>query len=125
MMCQRIGLPPISTIGFGRMWDSSLILVPRPPASMTTFINALLKLVNRRGRRSSGSVVRGLQTWLVAHYHARSSAFKSVSPQGGRRQPLLYRLRALPPGKTTDVVNLSRKTTISPCVRKERVIALL
>src|SRR4030095_4970167 len=51
MMCQRIGLPPISTIGFGRMCDSSLILVPRPPARITTFINVLLELLDRRGRR--------------------------------------------------------------------------
>jgi hypothetical protein len=38
MMCQRIGLPPISIMGFGRVEVSSLILVPKPPARMTTFI---------------------------------------------------------------------------------------
>ena len=38
MMCQRIGLPPISTIGFGRVAVSSLRRVPRPPARMTAFI---------------------------------------------------------------------------------------
>ncbi|MNQ62532.1 hypothetical protein D3C85_768810 [compost metagenome] len=38
MMCQRIGLPPISIIGLGLRWDSSLIRVPRPPARMTAFI---------------------------------------------------------------------------------------
>jgi hypothetical protein len=37
-MCQRIGLPPISTIGFGLTAVSSLILVPIPPARMTTFM---------------------------------------------------------------------------------------
>src|SRR4030067_1683873 len=33
-----MGLPPISTIGFGRTTVSSLILVPMPPASRITFI---------------------------------------------------------------------------------------
>ena len=40
MMCQRIGLPPISTIGFGRRLVSSLMRVPRPPARMTAFMSA-------------------------------------------------------------------------------------
>jgi hypothetical protein len=38
MMCQMIGRPPISTIGFGRIAVSSLSLVPRPPANTTTFM---------------------------------------------------------------------------------------
>ena len=37
MMCQRIGLPPISTIGFGRTAVSSLSREPNPPARMTAF----------------------------------------------------------------------------------------
>src|ERR1700704_256335 len=37
MMCQSIGLPPISTIGFGRYSVSSRMRVPRPPQSSTTF----------------------------------------------------------------------------------------
>src|SRR3984893_16879449 len=37
MMCQRIGWPPISTIGFGLTSVSSERRVPRPPARMTTF----------------------------------------------------------------------------------------
>ena len=37
MMCQRIGLPPISTIGFGRTDVSSASRVPRPPARITAF----------------------------------------------------------------------------------------
>ena len=37
MMCQRIGLPPISTIGFGLTAVSSESLVPSPPARMTAF----------------------------------------------------------------------------------------
>ena len=38
MMCQRIGRPPISTMGFGRNSVSSLKRVPMPPARMTAFI---------------------------------------------------------------------------------------
>src|SRR5690242_10396894 len=38
MMCHRIGLPPISTIGFGRNTVSSESRVPLPPASRTAFI---------------------------------------------------------------------------------------
>src|SRR5262249_47976163 len=38
-MCQRIGLPPISTIGLGRTTVSSLMREPRPPASMTAFMS--------------------------------------------------------------------------------------
>ena len=38
MMCHRIGLPPISIIGFGRMSVSSLIRVPAPPARITAFM---------------------------------------------------------------------------------------
>jgi hypothetical protein len=40
-MCHRIGRPPISTIGFGRITVSSLSRVPSPPASMTAFIPIL------------------------------------------------------------------------------------
>ena len=37
-MCHSIGYPPISIIGLGLKWLSSLILVPKPPAKITTFI---------------------------------------------------------------------------------------
>ena len=37
-MCHKIGCSPISTIGFGFKWLSSLILVPNPPANITTFM---------------------------------------------------------------------------------------
>jgi hypothetical protein len=43
MMCQRIGIPPISTNGFGTMVVSSLSLVPKPPASITAFMIHLLR----------------------------------------------------------------------------------
>jgi hypothetical protein len=38
MMCHSIGLPPISTIGFGRTAVSSLSREPKPPARITAFI---------------------------------------------------------------------------------------
>jgi hypothetical protein len=37
MMCHRIGLPPISTIGFGLSAVSSDKREPRPPARMIVF----------------------------------------------------------------------------------------
>ena len=39
MICQRIGMPPISIIGFGLNWLSSLMREPKPPARRTTFVN--------------------------------------------------------------------------------------
>ena len=41
MMCQRMGLPPISTMGLGLNSVSSRSLVPLPPQKSITFINAL------------------------------------------------------------------------------------
>src|SRR3954465_4420167 len=38
MTCPRMGLPPISTIGFGRADVSSPSREPRPPARMTAFM---------------------------------------------------------------------------------------
>src|SRR6202041_3697563 len=37
MTCHRIGRPPISTIGLGRMDVSSLSRVPKPPARIMAF----------------------------------------------------------------------------------------
>ena len=45
MMCQMIGFPPISTIGFGIRWEVSLRRVPKPPARMTAFIFYLVSSV--------------------------------------------------------------------------------
>src|ERR1017187_6940548 len=39
MICQRIGRPPISTIGFGRYSVSSRNRVPSPPARIATFMD--------------------------------------------------------------------------------------
>src|SRR5688500_6438274 len=40
MMCHRIGMPPISTIGFGLIAVSSPNRLPRPPAKITVCIVA-------------------------------------------------------------------------------------
>jgi hypothetical protein len=61
MMCHKIGLPPISTMGFGLTEVSSEILVPSPPARMTAFTTHILLFgdgpvgtVTFRIRRPSG-----------------------------------------------------------------------
>ena len=46
IICQMIGLSPISNIGFGLRWLSSEILVPNPPARMTAFIFSPQSLKN-------------------------------------------------------------------------------
>src|SRR5687767_2292983 len=53
MMCQRIGSPPISTMGLGLVWVSSDRRVPSPPARITVRING-----SRRG--SPPQAVEGL-----------------------------------------------------------------
>src|SRR4051794_36930089 len=52
-MCQRIGRPPISTIGFGRVPVSSLSRVPSPPARITAFIRILLLHLGGASRRKA------------------------------------------------------------------------
>ena len=42
MMCQRIGRPPISTMGLGLATVSSDRRLPVPPASIATFIATLI-----------------------------------------------------------------------------------
>ena len=42
----KIGIPPISIMGLGRRWLSSLMRVPNPPAKMTTFILPFLSSGN-------------------------------------------------------------------------------
>src|SRR3989339_1463666 len=51
MMCQRIGFPPISTMGLGFRSVSSEIRVPKPPARMTacmSFLQCIIRLLPRR-----------------------------------------------------------------------------
>src|SRR6267142_6246450 len=59
MMCQRIGWPPISTIGLGFTPVSSARRVPRPPARMTTFMPTCLS--HRFG-------VSPLRCWAASRY---------------------------------------------------------
>lgn len=40
-MCQKIGLPPISIIGFGLEEPASEIRAPKPPARVTPLMDAL------------------------------------------------------------------------------------
>jgi hypothetical protein len=42
-MCHRIGISPISIMGLGLRWDSSLMRVPSPPARMTAFMGRYSK----------------------------------------------------------------------------------
>ena len=42
-MCQSIGLPPISIMGFGRDEVSYAMRVPSPPANMTAFMAPFLR----------------------------------------------------------------------------------
>src|SRR5882762_2574683 len=52
MMCQRMGRPPISTIGLGRNSVSSRRRVPNPPQRTTTFISGFLAAPPARGSAS-------------------------------------------------------------------------
>ncbi|MNX64092.1 hypothetical protein D3C86_951090 [compost metagenome] len=49
MMCQRMGLPPISIMGLGFKPVSSEIRVPRPPARITAFIVAFFSIIYSTG----------------------------------------------------------------------------
>lgn len=50
MICHKIGLPLISTIGFGFKTVSSLKREPSPPAKINTFIISILpKIYSKKG----------------------------------------------------------------------------
>src|SRR6266498_5681495 len=57
MMCHRIGLPPISTIGLGRIFVSSARREPSPPARMPTLIwlTPKFSMLSRQPQPASGS----------------------------------------------------------------------
>src|SRR5918995_2968757 len=62
MMCQRIGRPPMGSIGFGTSALTSLIRVPRPPQRMTVGTSWAMWLLPygldaRRGIESQRTVV--------------------------------------------------------------------
>ena len=57
-MCQRIGRPPISTIGLGRNSVSSRRRVPNPPARITAFMATPFELDNAYISRPNGFVAK-------------------------------------------------------------------
>ena len=68
MMCQSMGLLPISAIGLGRTALSSLMRVPNPPARITTFIGsfspsprALPQRLTRHAKLLTGLVLISIQ----------------------------------------------------------------
>src|SRR5690606_42164160 len=77
MMCQRIGLPPISTIGFGRRVVSSANRVPNPPARITAFIYSTPSRAASGGQPPVG-VRRSISGWALGELRRPRRA-----PQGG------------------------------------------
>src|ERR1700730_18607934 len=59
MMCQRIGRPPISTMGLGLTSVSSDNLVPNPPASRTTFMALTPPGLSGSGQTARGPLANG------------------------------------------------------------------
>src|SRR3990172_5026028 len=83
MMCQRIGLPPTSTIGFGRYSVSSRNRVPSPPARSTTFME-----INPRTLRLCRAASPGVLPAGPEHYPAGVSPRHPVAPLAcGRHHP--------------------------------------
>src|SRR5713226_3132445 len=85
MMCQRIGFPPISTIGFGRTMVSSARRDPIPPAKIMAFMivgASVLWLVAavERGTRD-GPLQRRIERSTRAEAHNRKHHFYRVSPR--------------------------------------------
>src|SRR5713226_9069050 len=90
IMCHRIGLPPISTIGFGLACVSSLNREPKPPARMTAFIQVSpFRYFNSQpsGRevprslvgRTSGFEPKPLLEQPECHGHAEVGKLSSLS----------------------------------------------
>src|SRR5271165_1582352 len=82
MMCQSIGLPPISIIGLGRTAVSSLSREPNPPARITTFTRS--RLLNRLGG-AHASGARGAEprrAWPSAADRSNASALAHVYDVG-------------------------------------------
>ena len=72
MMCQRIGWPPISIIGLGFRWDSSLMRVPRPPARMTAFTGLILCVADLTAMQESGPETISQAATMQARNTARN-----------------------------------------------------
>src|SRR5215467_10637610 len=71
IMCQRIGLPPISTMGFGLTCVSSLKREPKPPARITAFIESLSSLGNA--------------TWGIGLLTPRAAGVREAVPEGEKQ----------------------------------------
>lgn len=90
MMCQRIGLPPISTIGFGFVAVSSLMRVPRPPAKSTAltlplFISSSSEITHFGYSLSSNQQDRSISVAGAPH---KTRFLRGVrQPRGGDREP--------------------------------------
>jgi hypothetical protein len=72
MMCHRMGLPPISTIGLGRRTVSSESRDPNPPARMIVFMARLARLGVNSLARSGATGVPGLPDLLSTQNTAGS-----------------------------------------------------
>lgn len=68
-MCQRMGFPPISTMGFGRRSVSSDNLEPRPPAKITTFISGTNEIKKIRNYNPSKNDKTLFTICVFRHFH--------------------------------------------------------
>src|SRR5215468_10590508 len=87
MMCQRIGRPPISTIGFGLVEVSSDNRVPRPPASITAFTWCRI-LFRRPGATSRNARTVGLRASPSPRWRATPISPVSVDVDDGLSDPM-------------------------------------
>src|ERR1700712_3436229 len=72
MMCQRIGFPPISPLGFGRPDVSSANRLPSPPARITAFMRGL----SASSRRRQATVLR----------YGEAVPYRGIGARGNVRQ---------------------------------------
>src|SRR5215467_14783977 len=87
MMCQRIGRPPISTIGFGLVEVSSDNRVPRPPASITAFTGRRI-LFRRPGDTSRSARAVVLRSSPSPQWRATPIGPVSVDVDDGLADPM-------------------------------------
>src|SRR5665213_790028 len=92
MMCHRIGLPPISTIGLGRTAVSSLRREPKPPARITAFIvvQVIERLVRSARQRRLSARCLGTKPELIEEGRLdRIYSPRGEAPGRWQRIPLL------------------------------------
>src|SRR5712664_451924 len=124
MMCQRIGLLPISIIGFGLRPLSSLMRLPIPPARITAFMACPPRDERRRGgmerlppdtapRRAAP---RQAHREIAQHILQRASALRRAlygkARRGNRRQAAACSRLGVPPSavlaQTANTVSAAR-----------------